>query len=183
MRPTWIWWHSSEQDVGRFNAAHRLSLQPYSLAVFGNLIALHTRHPREPVELVFDHVEKVQDKLQHAKKYAESDAHYAGDFDQVQMIPLNKCWSSENILPLQAADFLAWEWRKSHVDRAGWWEQKNKPDDWDERWQDFESWMERESPRTRKSLLALIERAQFTGFIWDYDRLCEAHRMRGGRWS
>jgi hypothetical protein len=167
----------------RFNAERGLNLQAYPLAVYGSLISLYQRHPREPVELVFDHVEKVLNKLATAKEYADSDQHYAGDFDRVQLIPLNKCWTFREVRPLQAADFLVWEYRKNHVQREGWWAQEGKPDDWDARWADFEAWMERENPRTRKSILALLERTAFTGFVWDYDRLCEADQKRGGRWA
>jgi hypothetical protein len=43
--------------------------------------------------------------------------------------------------------------------------------------------MEREKPRTRKSLMALLDRTAFAGFIWDYVRLCQgasdAERLMG----
>jgi hypothetical protein len=171
------------QDLQRFNAEKCLSLQPYPLAAYGGLIALYNRHPHEAIELFFDRVEKVQSKLCQAGEYADTDQHYAGDFDQIQMIPVNKCYTAKDVLPLQAADFLAWEWRKSHIDRSGWWDQDDKPDGWDEKWADFEAWMAKENPRTRKSLLALLERTNFTGLIWDYEKLCEAHKARGGVWS
>jgi hypothetical protein len=170
-------------DLERFNSERGLDLQPYSMAAYGSLISLYQRHPREPVELIFDHVEKVHSKLAIAKDYADSDQHYAGDFDQILMMPLNKSWTAKEIRPLQAADFLVWEYRKNHVEREGWWAQEGKSDDWDERWAAFEGWMGKENPRTRKSILALLERTAFTGFIWDYDRLCEADRMRAGRWA
>jgi hypothetical protein len=173
-----------EKDVERFNAEHGLNLQPYSLAAYGSMIGLYTRHPREPVELVFDHVEKIEHKLALTRDYADSDSHYAGDFDQVVLTPLAKEFGgAKKVLPLQAADFFAWEWRKLQVDRAGWWDQPNKPEDWDDRWREFEAWMDREKPRTRKSIMALMERTQFAGLIWDYDKLCEAHKVRGGVWA
>lgn len=171
------------EDLRKFNAEKRLQLEPYPLAVFGALISLWTRHPREPVELFFDHVEKVQSKLCRAKEYADTDRHYAGDFDKVQMIPINESFTFKDVIELQAADFMAWEWRKTHEDRAMWWNKGDKPTDWDERWKDFETWMEKEKPRTRKSISALLERSVFTGLIWDYDRLCEAHEIRGGVWA
>jgi hypothetical protein len=170
-------------DVDKFNAENNLCLEPYPLAVYGSLIALWKRHEREPIELLFDHVEQVQSKLCRAKQYADSDQNYANDFDAIQMIPLNKRRTFKDVVELQIADFLAWEWRKLHLDREGWWAKTDKPTGWDARWNDFEAWMEREKPRTRKSILALMERANFTGFIWDYDHLCEAHKLRGGVWA
>jgi hypothetical protein len=171
------------RDLEKFNAEKNLDLQPYPLAAFGTLIALWNRHPREPVELFFDHVEKVQSKLCKTKEYADSDHEYAGDFDQVQLIPLNKSWTFRDVPALQAADFLVWEYGKTHLDREEWWQQEDKPSDEDMRWQAFDAWMKKEKPRTRKSILALLERTSFTGFIWDYDRLCEVHRTRGGVWA
>jgi hypothetical protein len=83
----------------------------------------------------------------------------------VVLTPLAKEFGgAKKVLPLQAADFFAWEWRLQ-VDRAGWWDQPNKPEDWDDRWQEFKAWMEREKPRTRKSIMALMERTQFAGLI------------------
>jgi hypothetical protein len=166
-------------DLKKFNEANGLALEPYPLAAYGSLIGLWNRHAREPIEVVFDHVEQVQSKLASAKSLADSDRYYSDDLDNIQMIPLNKAWSAKNIAPLQAADFLAWEWRKLHEDRKEWWDKENKPDDLDARWGDFEAWMQCSKPRTRKSLQALVERTTFWGFIWDYDRLCQAHERRG----
>jgi hypothetical protein len=171
------------RDLTKFNAEKNLALEPYPLAAYGSLIGLWNRHQREPIEVFFDHVEKVQSKLCRAKVYADSDRHYANDLDNIQMNALNKAWGAKEILPLQAADFMAWEWRKLHEDRDEWWSKENKPDDLDARWADFEAWMEQEQPRTRKSLMALVGRTNFYGFVWDYDKLREADRLRGGVWA
>jgi hypothetical protein len=171
------------RDLERFNAENGLSLEPYPLAAYGSLIALWNRHEREPIEVVFDHVEKVHAKLAQAKEYADTDRYYAGDLDNIQMIPLNKSLGAKEIYPLQAADFFAWEWRKLHEERDEWWRREDKPEDLDARWADFEQWMEREKPRTRKSLMELVERTSFLGFIWDYDKLREANKTRGGVWA
>jgi hypothetical protein len=170
-------------DLTKFNEENGLALEPYSLAAYGTLIGLWNRHAREPIQIIFDHVEHVDSKLVNAKKLADSDQVYAGDFDNMQMIPLNKAWSARNILPLQAADFLAWEWRKLHEDRREWWDQDRKPGDWDAQWADFEAWMAKENARTRKSMEALVKKTQFHGLIWNRDSLCEAHEKRGGRWA
>jgi hypothetical protein len=170
-------------DLKRFNDENGTALEPYPLAAYGSLIGLWKRHEREPIEVLFDHVEQVGSQLISAKKLADSDRYYAGDFDNIQMIPLNRAWSAKKILPLQAADFLAWEWRKLHEDRKAWWDKENKYDDLDARWVDFEAWMEREKPRTRKSLQALVERTTFHGLIWNRDSLREAHEKRGGQWA
>jgi len=105
-------------DLDRFNAERGLSLQPYPVAVYGSLISIYQRYPREPVELVFDHVEKIHSKLAAARDYADGDQHYAGDFDRMQMIPLNKSLTFRDIKPLQAADFLVWEYRKNQCSFA-----------------------------------------------------------------
>jgi hypothetical protein len=63
-------------DLDKFNAAYGLNLEPYAVAAYGSLIALWNRHEREPIEVVFDHVEKVHKKLAQAKDYADSDHYY-----------------------------------------------------------------------------------------------------------
>jgi hypothetical protein len=132
-------------DLEKFNQENGVALEPYPMAAYGGLIGLWKRHKREPIEIIFDHVEQVDSKLVSARRLADSDGYYAGGFDNMQMIPLNKAWSAKNILPLQAADFLAWEWRKMHEDRRKWWDKEGKPDDLDARWADFEAWMEKKN--------------------------------------
>jgi hypothetical protein len=50
------------KDLNRFNAEHGLNLEPYPLAAYGCMLLVGKDYTGHPVELVFDHVEKVKSR-------------------------------------------------------------------------------------------------------------------------
>ena len=62
-----------------FNTEHGLALQPYSLAAYGCMLIIGKEHVGHLVELIFDHVEKVELKLAIAREYADADHYYGPD--------------------------------------------------------------------------------------------------------
>jgi hypothetical protein len=166
--------------LDRFNQENALTLEPYSLAAYGCMMMVAREH-NETSELFFDHLEKVSSKLAKARDYAESDA-YAEDFERMVTTALPKGVTFRELLAMQAADFMTWEFRKNHERIGEWFDIPNKPNEDDARWEHMEQWLATASP-PRKSAAALVEGNQIAPIIWDYDRLCEAHRLRGGVWS
>jgi hypothetical protein len=67
------------KDLARFNAKKGLNLQPYPLAAYGCMLLVGKKYLGQPVELIFDHVEKVKSKLAKAQEYADSDSYYGPD--------------------------------------------------------------------------------------------------------
>jgi hypothetical protein len=175
-------------DLERFNAEHRTSLEPYPLAPYGCMVLAARQNPKSKhIELVFDNVEKVHSKLGTALSYAEADTVYdPGLCHVIQTIPLSKGTTWRDLAALQAADFLAWEYRRNHENVGAWFDLINRPEDWDARWSHFEEWLTlnvgTSIPAIRKSAAALINGTPFYGLIWDYKNLCDAHRARGGAW-
>jgi len=176
-------------DLERFNAEHGLKLEPYPLAVYGCLIAISTEYRFESMELFFDHVEKVDSKLAMARGYADSDVHYQeDDLGRMALFPLPSGEQSnfKNLIELQAADFIAGDFRKSHLTVSEWFEIEGKPQDHEERSKHFEEWafgrFGTRTPRMRESLRAVVEGTTHVPFVWDYDTLTEAHRVRGAPW-
>jgi hypothetical protein len=177
-------------DLERFNAEKGLCLEPYPLAVYGCLIAISKEYFFESMELLFDHVEKVDSKLAKAQTYADTDQYYQDKkLDRMALFPLPKGeeFSSKRIIELQSADFIAGDFRKNHLAINDWFEIEGKPEDHEERLKHFEEWaLQRygnKLPPPRKSLEAAVSGSPHVPFIWDYDRLCEAHRLRGGVWE
>jgi hypothetical protein len=175
------------QDLERFNAEYGLRLNPYSLAAYGCMIAVLREYEGFTAELVFDHVEKVDSKLARARKYAETDSYYAGAFEKCVTLPLVKGITFRELPAMQAADFLAWEFRRNHENISEWFDFMDRPEGSEARAEHFDRWSLKkfgsESPPARKSLAALVEGNQIVPVIWDYDRLCEAHRLREGKWA
>ena len=104
------------KDLERFNTEKKLSLQPYALAAYGCMLLVGQLYQGQPVELTFDHVEKVNSKLAKAQDYADSDRYLGPDgvFDKVVTVGLPEHRTFRDIPALQAADFWTWEYRKSH---------------------------------------------------------------------
>jgi hypothetical protein len=105
----------------------------------------------------------------------------------VVLNPLSKQIKSRDVPPLQAADLLVWELQKNHLKLEDWFLLPYKPTDQDERSEHMDKWsLEKYGtirPPARRSLDALIEHtAPGVGIIWDYDNICDAHRLRHGRW-
>jgi hypothetical protein len=174
------------KDLKRFNAEHRLRLDPYALAAYGCMLIAGKRHLGQPVELIFDHLEKVHDKLARARTYADSDNYYGPDgvFKKVMTNGLAEEVTFKEVTPIQAADFWVWEWRKHQLKLGGWHDLHGKPKDWNARWLQMQQYFVESELTLRKSAQALLERAEFTAaIIWDYENLCNAHDARGGVWS
>lgn len=173
-------------DLDRFNAKFGLKLEPYPMAAFGCMVTLANEFGDEPLELFFDHVEKVKSKLVKAEEYAASDTHYAGAFKQMITTGLPEGMTFKKIPALQAADFGAWEIRKHHLQLSDWFGIEGKPRDTDERWEHFQGWSLKKfgqlRPTMRKSAEALLKNG-ISNLVWDYDQLCYAHELRGGVWA
>jgi hypothetical protein len=178
-------------DLARFNSAKGLNLQPYSLAAYGCMLLVGKDYPKNtPIELVFDHVEKVTSKLALARDYAESDHYHGSDgvFDLLVTTPLPKDITFRQLPALQAADFWAWEYRKNHLNLDEWWSLAERPQSWgDEQWEHMNQWVTGKfgsfEDATRMSLQELLRRSQFKCMIWHFQELCEAHEARGGVWA
>jgi hypothetical protein len=88
---------------------------------------------------------------------------------------------------MQAADFLAWELRKHHIEQNEWWEKDDRPATWLERFAHYQNWSTEKFgsklPPTRKSLDALLKLSDVQGIVWDYRALCIAHEARRGVWA
>jgi hypothetical protein len=171
-------------DLQRFNLEFGLKLEPYPLAAYGCLCLVASIYPGVAIELVFDHVEKVSSKLAKARVYADSDGQ--GRCGKIVTSPLAKNLTFKDIIPLQAADFSVWEYRKDHLGISDWFETK-QPTDPTERRKHFEQWSSQKlgvkDPPMRKSAAALLESSGFRVIVWDYDNLREMHNSRGGVWS
>jgi len=96
--------------------------------------------------------------------------------------PLKKSESFKTVLPIRAADFMAWELRKAGSDRAGW----VIPTEGDRdvvyaayhKWAaEFKSQKGRE-PITRKSAWALDKAIPQSGYLWDEINIRAAHEIR-----
>jgi hypothetical protein len=177
------------RDLERFNAEKNLKLEPYALAAYGCMLLVGKDYLGHPTEMIFDHVEKVTKKLALAQDYADTDAYHNRDhvFETLATMGLPKGLTFRDVPGLQAADFWIWEMRKNHLKLDEWWRLEDRPQEWgDAQWEHMEQWVKRRyggfEAATRKSAQALISHPNFTGIIWHYQELLEAHQARSGVW-
>jgi len=169
------------EDLEGFNRSKGVSLEPYPLALYACFIELRHAFPNDEIELVVDKIEHAHAKIAVAEAYAESDTFADLRPDDFITVPLKKTESFKSVLPIQAADFMAWELRKSCMERLSW-----EPAEVDrilgggrlrqsyEAWgADFEA-REGRAPRDRKSAWALMDATPQGGQLWDFHLILAA---------
>ena len=171
-------------DLRRFNAERGQDISALPLALFLCTMHMYVEHPTATIEVVFDCLDKPYTVFDEARRYGKSQP---GGEISYTMIPLDgKQLNSRNVLPIQAADFLAWETRKHHTRLDEWFSAFAADIDqgaWDEH---LKEWMARHGkpwPNQRKSFSALLDATKQTGFIWSYTSLCQLDAIRRGVWA
>ena len=173
-------------DLEKYNSDFGLNVQPYPLAVYGCMTLLAKYYTYQPIELIYDHVEKIESKLAVAREYASSDPAHPDVFEHMMNMPLSSKITWREITALQAADFFSWEFRRSHLDINEWFELPSRPEEEPERWAHFQQWsiekFGQSIPVFRKSADALLGNPSWDYLIWDRKNLMEAHELRNGKW-
>jgi hypothetical protein len=103
-------------------------------------------------------------------------------------------WSSlkgdytfKNVRPFQAADFVAWESRKEHERKNGWWKDHKRGLDANDWTTNQGIWLGRQGKPWhdhRRSFFELASSVKIHAGVIDYDFLCKHHReIRHGVWT
>lgn len=173
-------------DLARFNAENGLALEEYPLAAYACMGQTVQQYGELPAMLMFDRVDKVDDKLQKARVYAESDQR-GGFFDQITTVPLEKSVTARDVPAMQAADLIAWEARKALVGMKTWQSASDKPQtnrkaQW-KHYVDFTRETTGSDPILRKSLENLIVGMPTYNVVWDRQQIDYVHKLRNRIWS
>lgn len=110
-----------------------------------------------------------------------------GECAAVTVTGLAKDVNLEDLPAMQAADLVAWEFRKAQERLEEWHTTTDVPADADKAWEQLEEWIIAKfgshEASARKSAIALIEPQRFANLVWDYRTLNEVHDLRGGAWA
>jgi hypothetical protein len=104
--------------------------------------------------------------------------------DLITITPLEKSDSYSKILPIQAADFMAWELRKAYEDRREWEPSEEARGSMDALNADYQEWAQSflkkygRLPRQRLSGWGLEKATPQKGHLWDFTNIEAAHRVR-----
>jgi hypothetical protein len=99
-------------DLCEFNKETRLKLEPSALALYGCLIELRSKYPDSGIEIFIDNITKPYLTIDKGRVYARLDTHTDLKVDSLMIASIGEGNSFKNILPIQAADFTAYEIRK-----------------------------------------------------------------------
>jgi hypothetical protein len=189
-------------DLARFNADYGQSIEPYSFCLSAALLGICHFLPNESVEVRCDKIDKFYLKAHKALGYLAHDPKFDAGRDCITALPTPEGQSSKTVLPLQLADFGAWEARKAYDLSAGW--LRDHPDanegDFKKQLDSYMAWAfkwsrqravarDREPPKSyrwpdwRKSRLSLQSAAPIECPYWDYGALVRTSERKGHRWT
>ncbi len=176
-------------DLDKFNAEKRLQIDAYALNLYTCVTAISIGWPNTPVEVIIDRTNKFGPKIEKARSYAETDRFFPDCGSHVVLIPLPKGTTYKEVIPIQAADFLAWEARKDITTKNGIFLETSEDDDFTKWYLNFikierQKRCQRRQPRIyhRRSLDNLVRRTNPTGLIWNYKELCLLDEAREHFW-
>ena len=181
-------------DLKRFNAEFILDIDCYSLTLYDCLGNISLQFPGTGMELRLDRVSKAQNKIAVTHQYLASSPSHPECFQNVKtfisVAPCPEGLTFRTVQAIQAADFAAWEMRKSVIEKDEFYA-KVKPGRPEENWfMDYLIWEATTKGRVsippgndRKSFNALKQGAPIVGGVFDYHALCREHEARKGIWS
>jgi len=164
----------------KISSKYCFELNPYSLALYGCLISLRQSYWDEDFQIIIDKVEKPYLKIDAAKAYAKSDVRHNIRPDKIPITPIEDSQSAKSVLPLQAADFMAWELRKNSEETLTW----DVPESTKTvvqaardygRWATEFAQKNNREPRIRKSAWSLYKGTRVQGVMWDETTIAGAH--------
>jgi hypothetical protein len=175
-------------DLRKFNAERNLQIDAAALALYSCLIDIEKQFSAQMVELTIDRIKNADRRIDVVRQYCASDTYYQNCGRNVQIVPLKGKLTFREVLPIQAADFGAWELRKDHETNNEFYSEVAPTIDRADFLAEFTMWKARKHgtatlpPTRRKSLDALSRAARFEGGVWDYKMLVAADKFRRNGW-
>lgn len=196
------------KDLQNFNRDYGQNIKWYPLALHHCLGEISLQFPDVMMDIRIDHISRPHAMIAKAIEYMAGQPLHPECYHNVKnflgIAPLQAGLSFRNVRALQAADFLAWEARKSvHIkdDYFSNLKPKRTQDEW---YFDLILWSIREQIKgeitvykpgatigelrhlpieERKSYASLIEKSPIKGGILDCHYMNEQNRLRNGIWS
>jgi hypothetical protein len=176
-------------DLRRFNQKHDQTLDDFAFNAHVCAQLMKLLYGENLIETFFDRTNGVLRKLDLAEQYAESDPDCPGILDTIQLNALGKGETFRKVLPIQAADFLAWELRRDMGDKDEWYgnfEADAKSKDYKNALAHMGRWAKANGKRLpfHRQSLGTLARSTFPRLLtWTYDSFCSVHERRHGIWD
>lgn len=176
-------------DLRRFNAKHGVEVNDYALNLYSSIVSLAHHFPDDHIEMFLDRAaqRKMHKIVGLAEAYVATDPIWKDKCDKVAPFVLSKAQNFQNIRPLQAADYVAWESRKDVTTKDGWFDEYRGARHTKEAQANLQEWVRRsghdgDTTYVRPSMNALVATGQVAAPVWDYQTLCLLHELRNGVW-
>ena len=171
-------------DLSRFNQERNVNVNALALNLFTCMIFAGQLFPKTEknkiIEMVIDKLEKPSLVIDKAKEYAKTDLLFSDDCKHIDVHPLHSDLTFKDVIPIQAADFLAWEARDDIDTKSGWWAKYKDVED-------IKKLCEYDYNRflyPRKSFENLMKSLPPEGMVWNYEwliRLLDGINLLDGR--
>jgi hypothetical protein len=169
-------------DFRRFNEEKKLNINALAFNLYICMSIVSLTWKNKPAEIIVDRINNAGQITDKARKYADTDVFLDKLTDCIQVNILRRELTFKEIIPIQAADFLAWEIRK-HIDSKDEWFSKFKIGDDPTAWnKSMKDWSGQKGINIRKSYEILSEQTYPYGFVWDYRELCALDKARNYIW-
>jgi hypothetical protein len=154
----------------KFNIESNVNVEAYSFNLYWNMMQISHKWNLSPVQLIVDKTNNAERRVAVARNYAKTDIYFPDCDKNILVLPLNCNLTFREVLPLQAADLLAWECRKDATTKHNWIEEKNKTEDDLVRYRYHRSYdkHDKKLPYSRQSLINLLKTVPTNANIIDY---------------
>lgn len=173
------------KGLSKFNDDFNKDIFGYSLNLYWCMMLMCHHFKNQNIEIILDKTNNLRHYIDKALNYVETDIYYPNCGDYISLHPLpKKGISFRELLPLQAADLLAWESRKDITSKVGWLAKVNKLNDLNPRFLYLRLYNKKDNklPYSRKSMYELIKTIPTHGNAWDYEGLCILDNARHHIW-
>lgn len=165
-------------DLREFNAEYGMNIEALPLAMYATMGELYKLYPDDTLELVVDRLDKPERIIATAAEYASSLIVYDPS-RKMRWIPLKGDEGFKSVIPIQAADFVAWEGRKEHERKNGWWQNFKRGLEVDDWFLNQAIWLGNQGkpfPNHRFSFHSLSNATKIHAGVIDYDFIVKHHR-------
>jgi hypothetical protein len=102
-------------DLRYFNDRYHNDINSYAFNLHTCMNIISDRWPDTIVEMWLDRTNKLGPKINKAKDYCKSEGYYGHYNDKITPLPIPKGLTFKEVIPIQAADLLAWEIRRDVI--------------------------------------------------------------------
>ncbi|MBM4293841.1 MAG: DUF3800 domain-containing protein [Deltaproteobacteria bacterium] len=159
------------KGLHKFNNERNVFIEAYPFNLYWNMMQISHKWNKTPIQLTVDKSNNVEYKISKGKSYAKTDLYYPNCHKRLIILPLNdEGFTFREILPMQAADLLAWECRKDATMKHNWIEEKTLTDDDLIRFRYHRIYEKKDGklPYSRMSLIDLLRTIPTNANIIDY---------------